>query len=243
MRTHLDGISFGIAEALRILNSDIQGLNGEITVLYKNEGILTSEIKQCEQEIAQLDTDQLIKVSEDNTDNPYFFFKPLQQQILSVVSDFPIDEVRSILGDRNCTWANLTQMEGDRKQASRTVKSYFCGGIAGTLTAFVKSEVKNKQKITKLREIFLLKQANLSDVKLRLKTKELEASTKGSEVAKFKARATFAGEISGRLNSESMPLREYLKTRILTAKLSHSPEELVSLYCQALKIAYTPLKD
>jgi len=242
MRIHLDGISVGITEALRILNSDLQDINGEITGLYKQEGILNSEIQDCEREIAQIDTDALIKVAEDSVDNPFYFFQPLQEQALQVICRLPIDEVKCILGDRNCFWGNALKIEPDRKKATRMIKSYFCGGIAGTLTAYVKSKIYYVEDLTKFRENLLRKTATLSDIRAKICSKSFDAKSKGSEVEKFKSRAIFAGGISGRLNSNSIPLMEFLKTRDLVSKISRSPEELVSLYCKELGIDSAPLK-
>lgn len=81
-------------------------------------------------------------MDEDSVDNPYYFFQPFQEQTLTVKSPkLSIDVVQCTKGDRNCNWKAATEFGDGRLSATRTITSVFCGGIAGTITAFIKSNV------------------------------------------------------------------------------------------------------
>jgi len=93
--------------------------------LSSSSGYLTSEIAILDQQLKELDNDSLIKVAEDAVDNPYVFFSPIQEHVLTVKSLYPIDQVSCAKGDRNCRWKDeVTPGEG-RLKASRTLISFF----------------------------------------------------------------------------------------------------------------------
>jgi len=237
MRTHLDSVASGIQQSLEILNSDLQDINRNTTVFSNRKGTLTSLLSSAKEQIAKLDTDDLVKEGEDSVDNPYFFFSPLQKRELHVTCSYFIETATSTLGDRRCIWITELKFDDRRMTVTRTVESLFCGGIAGTLVAFVKSKVKYSKQLETIQKEQMDYQKELTQVVEQLSTLETSAMKKNTQIEQFAKRAEQAGIVSGKLYSNTMALSEYITTRSLFKLGDNYPVEgLVQEYCKLMTL-------
>jgi len=237
MKTHLDSVAAGIQQTLRILKSDIQEFNQMATNNASKKGNLTAIIASTKERIAKINTDDLIKEGEDSVDNPYFFFSPQQKKELKVLSPYYIETATCNLGEHRCFWSNELKFDSNRKIVSRTIESHFCGGIAGTIIAFVKSKIKHGKQIEMAQKEVLNLNAELARVDAQLINFESNVMKKDSQIEQFVKRAQQAGIVSGKLHSDKMPLEEYITTRPLFS-MGDNAGVLVQTYCKLMNLNY-----
>jgi len=226
-----------IQQSLKILKSDLQDINQATTNAANKKGHLNSLVISTKEVIAKIDTDDLIKEGEDSVDNPYFFFSPLQEKELCVVSAYQIESVSCTLGDRRCKWSTDIKYHDKGKRVTRQIESFFCGGIAGTLIAFVVSKVKNATRLQMTNRELLEHSLELAKVEEELKKYEANSLKKDSQIEQFAKRAQQAGAVSGKLYSDTMTLTEYMTTRPIFSMGEECPVDvLVQKYCKFMNL-------
>jgi len=147
------------------------------------------------------------------------------------------------LGDRNCRWKGEVIIGENHFKASRTIASYFCGGLSGVLAAYVQSKVKFAVDIKDLKHEKQMKTNQLQETNQILSGKEKVAKESGAQAMKFKEQAAEAGFVSGHLDSNDMSLSDFLATRDMMIMKDRPAGELVRVYCLALKLNASSLTN
>jgi len=223
------------------LDHKIKGTNTKLTRLHLERGNLTTFMQQQKNQLQFLSSDQLIKVADRHVDNPYHFFNPVQEETLEIEFTLAFDEIRSVLGDRNCKWIGKLTVAADKKKASRKIRSKFIGGVAGNLCGYVKSKRLKTGEIDDLSKKIRTETDNLAVIEQEIASMTQDQKALSSQELSFIDQAQNIGLVSGSLKAESMSLEDYRKTSVLFQVDLKNPigidlQEIVKKYCEALAI-------